>query len=1180
MERSAWGRRGMKRFSFLGVVLGIGVAFTVGAAYDHPVWRIPRLSMSPVIDGVIGEEEYASVPAITGMVTWGGPGGAEKSVVANEQQVTWFVSYDAEYFYLAMRSPHPPGTWPAARVKEDDDGAILWDDHTEIQIATQGRRNYSAPGKGFYKIMTNAKGTLHDMWYFNGTPGTEQDWSIIGEHKVSVTESRWEMELKISLAALQAPKDLEGESWVMQLLRADAPGGVYFAGWVGEAWMAWGDFGEIVFDADAPVFRFLETGELAKGRPRLGFEILGGSEEAEIEVTVTARDPQGGELFREHRQAVVAPGGLASMVVEREVNWPSGRNRLHILATARLPAEEGAAEGELVTLYEVELPVKSLVDPVEWAARVEPWLQQKPRSGEPEWRFAYWPTHGIAETSVDLDFFGMPEAVAGAGSFAVSIRPWEGEAVASAIGRIEGGRGRLLVNCGRLGEGEYVAEMKLLNDGGEMVGEVREVPFVRRHYEWEGNALGQEEVVFPPFKPIKVEEREGRQVLSPILRSYTIGDMGLPMSIEAEGGAGRERLLERPIHLTLVHGGQELALSDPHAALISQSESQVVLRSLGQMGDFTLIADTRMLFDGYYDVELFVTPPAGGGTIDSLTLVLPLWKGADTMYVQRGADTFAGGNKMDAIPAGQGVVWHSGMLQPVPRNGDVWRTFAPIVHAGNGDKGLWWFADDNRDWVMSEKRPAVEVVRNGAGLVEVHIHFIGEPVEVKQTRRFHFGLLADPVKKMLAERVIGWGHQGPVGPGWYAHSTFGWRQWGRSSDGYYMEQNDREALRQMLQGLRAPGRPLGGFRQDAEIAARRQLPITLYGSTKNMMMDLPSFDTYGGEWLGNTQLRSQELAAKSNGFNMQGSYESTLKRDQHEIGVNWVQSQVDCFVWYHYQLLRDCPVNGTWWDNRSSFQIKDYDPRRQEFYWRWNTGMRRELTRRLNTIGWQLNRRPWWIGNMHVDWSFNQVAWHIENDFYVDGPTNTLLDQMSVHQFRSYARLKRGIIHRLASRYGGGEASTQAESRRRSRNIIGLCLLHDIGAYRWGTEYAWEHQKLPELLDEAVGFFSEDAACPFTGYWRSGEMVKVDTPEVYCSIYHGKGKAALVILNGNNRELDVEFELLPALLGRVPASVRDAESGYAFRTFWNPEKRVREWGEYAGRRLELGAHDLRILIVE
>ena len=120
---------------------------------------------------------------------------------------------------------------------------------------------------------------------------------------------------------------------------------------------------------------------------------------------------------------------------------------------------------------------------------------------------------------------------------------------------------------------------------------------------------------------------------------------------------------------------------------------------------------------------------------------------------------------------------------------------------------------------------------------------------------------------------------------------------------------------------------------------------------------------------------------------------------------------------------------------------------------------------------------------------------------------------MSVGQFRAATRLKRGIVHRLASRYGGRETSTQAEQQRRSRNLVGLCLLHDIGAYLWSPEYAWEYRRLPELLHEQVGFFNENATCAFTGYWRSGDLVRIETPGVWASVYRGKGRAVLVVMN-------------------------------------------------------------------
>ncbi len=172
------------------------------------------------------------------------------------------------------------------------------------------------------------------------------------------------------------------------------------------------------------------------------------------------------------------------------------------------------------------------------------------------------------------------------------------------------------------------------------------------------------------------------------------------------------------------------------------------------------------------------------------------------------------------------------------------------------------------------------------------------------------------------------------------------------------------------------------------------------------------------------------------------------------------------------------------------------------------------------------------------------MSWHIENDFYVNGPGNTLLDQMTVDNFRAYARIKRGIIHRLASRYDGNDTCTVAERRRRARNTIGLCLLHDIGAYLW-DDYGQEMETLPNLLNEYAGYFNEEDGsdpCKFTGYWRAGNLVKSDTPNIYVSVYRGKGRAVLVVLNAGKEACDVKLTISDNLLGHKPNAIFDAET--------------------------------------
>jgi len=1153
-------------------------------AYQHPVWRVARILKPPTIDGVIHEDEYAGIPAITGMVTWGGPSGAEKSIVAEVQQVSWRLGYDDKHVYLAMRSPHPKGTWPTARIKRRDDGAVLWDDHTEIQIATWGRRNYSAPGKGFYKIMTNAKGVWRDEWFYNGTPGTEIDWAIIGDHKASVTDERWDMEMRIALEAFRE-KSLDGRSWVMQLLRADAPGGVYFAGWVGEAWMSWNKFGAVDFDPRAPVFRFVRTGPVAKGGLDLVFEVIGGPAPSQnVTVAVVARDSRGKVLHRDVKTSAVKAREKTEFRFAKQVAWPKGvGNSLYILATYEVRGDD-TGETKTVKLYEVKAPVLTLADDTEWNARVEPWLRRKPKSGQPEWTFCYWPSYGVAEASVDLDFFGMSAEIRAARRFRVDILSEKGSSpVARGEGAIRDLAGELVLESGALAPGAYTAQVGIIGAGDGVVYTDKR-PFRRNLYAWEGSTVGEEDVLLPPFPAIK-RHKKAPNTFIPWLREYTIGDDGLLARIRAEGGRGAEELLAGAVRLEAAVDGRTVTARDAKLEIGEVRDAGVDFSSTSSLGPAAVAIDGKLAFDGWYEVAMTIRPQRAGARLDRLTLVIPVAAGlADTMYLQRGSDSVAGQNKMGAIPEGEGVVWDSGRLQPVPRNTELWGTFAPCLYAGTGDKGVWWFCDENRDWAMSGSLPAAQYVRTGDA-VEMRVNIFAEPVTLDRARAFRFAFLADPVKKMSNRRKIGWSHGGPVYGSWYAHNTFGWRQWGRSADGYYMLAEDRTALREFLQGLRKPGRPVsGGWRQGSIRATQTNAPIVLYGSGRNMMVDLPSFDTFSGEWLLRSFIPSDKKRAKSGGWNMQGSYENVLERDMQEVAINWTESQRDCFVWRHAKLLQECPVNGTWWDNRSMYQNKDYDPERKEFYFQWSTWHRRALCRRLNTVGWSIGRRPWWINNLHLDWSFNQVSWHIENDYYVDGPTNTILDQMSMDQFRAYARLKRGIIHRLAARYGGGEPATQRETRRQARNIIGMCLLHDIGAYRWGN-YRDEHVRLPKLLDEHVGFFDEEEECTFVGYWRSAPLVEVGTPDIHISVYQGKGRAALVVVNANPKPVDVAFTLTKRLLGRDPVRLFDAETGQQFRRheLRDPKTRKylgRAWGEYAVGRFGIENHGLRLLVAE
>ncbi len=1132
--------------------------------YRYPLGTVPYVGGSPpTIDGPIQPQEYQHFAAITGMVSFGSGSAALKTLVPQFQQVVWYIGYDDQYLYLAMHSPNPPGGWPLAKAKGRDPGnAILWDDHVEIQIA-RDRDRATFPGVGFYKLMANAKDSLDDQWYYNGTPGTESAWSYGGRVKSQVTPEYWDLELCVDVRALDL-KSLDSRSLVLQLLRADAPGGLYFAGWIGDTWMAWDQFGEVRFDRASPVFRFLDMGNLLKGDMALRCEVRGQTDQAmPVTVRATVRNDAGQVIFDQTREEEVTRATVKPIHFDAALPLSDTGNVLELLATC--PGPEGGRQ----VLYHVQVPIIKLTDEFH-EKHLAPWLARRPQ-GDFDWNFAYWPSHGVARSSLDVDFFGLQEAVARAAAFRVTVhREGDKKVLATATAPVKDKWGEMVVKGLALPPGDYVAEAEVLGADGKTVVGRREVKFVRRHYQWEGNQLGFSDRVIPPYTPIQAKGQE----FSVWGRTYTVGDDGLLSKIVAGGGAGNEPILTAPMRLLAAEKGQPVAITGAACRVTKAEPGRAELSATGRLGSAEYRLDSYLEYDGWYHVRLTLTPPAGGATLDSLALQVPLWGAADTMYMQRDGDGRRG-NKFGAIPPGRGLVWSSRDLFPL----EGWGSFCPIVFLGTGDKGLWWFADDKRAWTLSEDKAAVEVARSDQG-VELTLNFLAAPTTLTEPRTLEFAFLIDPVKQMPDERKWAWGRLR------YTHNTYGYRYYGGSVDGFENTDEDLEALSRVLtdptwQIPDSPGASPGylghssHFRQTHyEAVTGRHEMLVLYGSTWLTGLGLDAFDTYGGEWLGRSNWTPNPQTEFTNWWNLQHTVEWKTPRQLTTVGVNFNRAFEDCFVWYHQRLLAKTPVNGTWWDNSSIGTILDYDPVRGEFYQHYNIFDRRRLTKRLCNIGWELNRPPWWINNMHVDWSFNQVAWHIENDFYVDNPEATMMDQLPVDEFRALCRIKRGIVHRLATR---GPEGTTEQMRRQGRSAVGMCLLHDIGSYLWGCDARFAPDML-RLMDEKVGYFE---GAQFLPYWRNRHVLKLDTPGVYASIYLGKGRALIVVVNEKRQDQEVAFTLEPGIVpSGKPQRMYDAETGIDFPPLYDSALKVYRWGEARPGFFGMPAGGVRLLVVE
>ena len=1130
---------------------------------------IGRSGSAPTIDGKLEPGEWDHAAALTGHINCSPQ--AERALVIEKQDVTWYITYDDEYLYIAMDNPLRPGTWPRAQAKGYDNRNLLWDDHIEVSISPHGRKKALREGWGFYKVIGNAKGYYSDEHFYNGTPGTEKIWNIGGDYACHVVEGHWQLEMSIALAAMDV-ETLDGRDLIVQLVRADHSIGAYFAGITAATWKGFNRFFEMRFRPEAPVFRFHDRGKIREGEMDLDFEILGTEEDQPAEILVEAFAPQGKRIFNKMLETKLARGQRTALEIDEPISYEKDSNdyQLHIAAEAGV-THPVTGEPSMQVLYKNRIALAPMTE-ARYEQYIVPWMERQGEPGKYNWSFRYWPSFGVATSAADLDLFGIAKELRDTVRCQVDVLNSADEVIASDEGPQEDKVYSLQFDTGKLPVGDYTARLRLFSAGGEVVSE-KTTNFPVRRYPWEGNRIGLDEVLVPPYEPLVVEP--DARTVAPVLRRYTFAPGGLPESIVAGGDAGDEELLTSPIRLEAVQNGEQVPLENASLSFTEARETVVSMQARGRLGGVPCTIASTVEQDGWIDVELELQPGDEPRQFDRLTLVIPTWQGTDTMYVHRLSDGIAAWK--NALPEGEGVVWESRRMLPMPTNREYWGSFAPIAYAGNGDKGVWWFAEECRDWQHADDRSAIEYVRTENG-VELRINFFAAPVTLDGPRRIHFALLVDPVKAIEDERKRSWKHKRPAG----TRLIFGWRWWGVSSDGYYITDEDTRALDDLLHGRdlrpeiphRTGDRKFYHVERIAKRAARAIEDggeITLYGSNSNGSLDLPAFDTYYGEW-GVPRPDNRPAPEHQRKWNIQGSHQIKRRREHTEHKYNWTQSKIDCFIWYHEKLLRETPVTGTWWDNASSFLITDYDPEREEFYQKFSVFARRQVMKRLNVICIQLDKPMMsWLNNQGADWSWNQQSWHTENGFTVSG--DCILEKMTIDQYRSLFRLRRGIVHRGGQGYVGGmpDGSPPERWRMRSRSDLGLALLHDIGG---SSHSKFESDFVLGKLDKWVGFWSEKKACPFTGYWRSAEMVEVKTPGVYASVYRGKDRAAVILFNANPDPVKADVRLQPALIDRKIQRAYDGETNRKLFHFWGA------WGDYQKGLFEIPSYDFRLLVVE
>lgn len=163
----------------------------VRAGYTAPLFTIPFTSTAPKIDGIIDDAEWQNAFSISALQTTEGR-------ISSRQTQVW-MCWDADYLYLAMRSPLRPGerVMQAYRQTGRDNSKIVFDDSYEIWLNAD---TLSPDGeKVFFQYLGNYAGAEFDVMFEptvgNSRPGWESGWKPA--NRITPDGKFWEMEVAI-----------------------------------------------------------------------------------------------------------------------------------------------------------------------------------------------------------------------------------------------------------------------------------------------------------------------------------------------------------------------------------------------------------------------------------------------------------------------------------------------------------------------------------------------------------------------------------------------------------------------------------------------------------------------------------------------------------------------------------------------------------------------------------------------------------------------------------------------------------------------------------------------------------------------------------------------------------------------------------------------------------------------
>ncbi|MGI4787715.1 MAG: glycoside hydrolase domain-containing protein [Janthinobacterium lividum] len=679
----------------------------VAADYKVPTITVPYAWHKPTLDGIVHDDEWQDAVSFSALQT--------TDHTVSPRQTRFWMMWDADYLYIAMRSPLRPGERLIQALREQDkDVNSIFDDSYEIWLDAN---THSPDGQPvFFQYLSNFAGARYDVMQEPAAGNSRIGWTAHWNPKnhLSADGRNWEMEMAIPRSSVYKDQPFaDGFSFTALLTRN------YKRPWEQNSISGSGSFS--VRETHA---RFV----LSKSAPAINLLAVADPQAQTFGLQLSARAQQSETLHwlfesdsgvQKEGDLPVSAGQIAMLPPMLDLDKPgTGNFRIKILSADKARTYfDWSAKRQWGDLTSLTQKMNDTGDQVALTLGFNPARDYLRVNGD---FIDYDNRAQIARYSV---------AVENSSSHVIAQKDLHLDSLAYV---------RDIIRLPNLPPGDYTAQLTTFDKSGKALFS-RDKQFAKKDpakaFPWWNTKLGNADKVIAPWTPVRYSAGQ----FAVWGRTMHVGAAGLPQQVTALG----RNLLAAPAYLTADLGsGKVVTAKNTALQTLSAADQRVVVQSTGSLGAVTVKSVVTTEYDGMYKVEMTLDAPKPT-VVKSLRMVIPL-KNETADYLHACGEGIRYGFDYRYLPSQKmGRLWDSLAVDGQPM---LVGSFIPYIWIGNTQGGLCWFADSDEGWVPSSTTPAIEVRRDSAKSTDLVLNLISTATTLHGSRKITFAFQATPTK--------------------------------------------------------------------------------------------------------------------------------------------------------------------------------------------------------------------------------------------------------------------------------------------------------------------------------------------------------------------------------------------------------------------------------------------------